>query len=88
MCAAVARWGPRACRTCPSRQRSSRGEGVALNAEQAYVAEILTGLLTSTPECTAIWAPDGRVLREGQTIVDPELGTRCAGSASEGSPPF
>ena len=64
-------------------------EGVALNAGQAYVAEILADLLTSTPECAALWAPGGRVLREGELLRNPELGRR-AGSASarEGAEPF
>ena len=45
-----------------------------LNAGQAYVAEILADLLTSTPECAALWAPAGHVLREGETMRNPELG--------------
>ena len=49
-------------------------EGVVLNAGQAYVAEILAELLSSTPECAALWAPDGRVLREGERLRNPDLG--------------
>ena len=49
-------------------------EGVRLNGGQAYIAEILTDLLTSTPECTALWAPDGHVLREGELLRNPDLG--------------
>ncbi len=45
-----------------------------LNAGQAYVAEILAELLTSTPECAALWAPQGHVLREGELLRNPELG--------------
>ncbi len=45
-----------------------------LNAGQAYVAEILVDLLTSTPECAALWAPGGRLLREGELLRNPELG--------------
>ena len=45
-----------------------------LNAGQAYVAKILADLLTSTPECAALWAPEGHVLREGELLRNPELG--------------
>ena len=63
-------------------------EGVVLNAGQAYVAEILAGLLTSTPECAAIWAPNGEILHEGQTLVNPELGHALRRLAAEGPAPF
>ena len=49
-------------------------DGVALNAGQAYVAEILADLLISTPECAALWAPSGHVLNEGELLRNPELG--------------
>ena len=47
---------------------------MALNAGQAYVAEILAELLVSTAECAALWAPAGHVLREGEVLRNPELG--------------
>src|ERR1700728_4725238 len=64
VCEAIARWG-----TMPLEQLAAPAallarEGVALNAEQAYVAAILEQLLVSSPECAALWAPAGRVLRE------------------------
>ena len=61
-------------RSSPRRRRGSRARACALNAGQAYVAEILADLLTSTPECAALWAPAGRVLREGELLRNPELG--------------
>jgi gamma-glutamyltranspeptidase / glutathione hydrolase len=74
VCAAAERWGtvPLAELAAPAAQLAR--EGVALNHGQAYVAEILADLLTSTPECAALWAPDGRVLREGELLRDPALG--------------
>src|SRR5262249_29303144 len=71
--AAAARWGsvPVEELTSPAAELAERG--VALNAGQAYVAEILADLLTSTPECAALWAPAGRVLREGETMRNPDL---------------
>jgi len=63
-------------------------EGVVLNAGQAYVAEILTDLLTSTPECAALWAPDGRVLAEGELLRNPDLGEALVRLGAEGVEPF
>jgi gamma-glutamyltranspeptidase / glutathione hydrolase len=88
VCAAVERWG-----TIPLRQlvepaaRLAR-EGVRLNAEQAYVAEILAELLTSTPECASLWAPQGRVLREGELLRNPELGDALELLGADGAEPF
>ncbi len=59
-----------------------------LNAGQAYVAEILADLLTSTPECAALWAPEGRVLREGETMRNPELGEALGRLGRDGAAPF
>jgi gamma-glutamyltranspeptidase/glutathione hydrolase len=88
VCAAVARWG-----TVPLEQlvepavRVAR-EGVELNHGQAYVAEILGELLCSTPECAALWAPHGQVLREGEVLHNPELGDALELLGAEGAEPF
>ncbi len=88
VCAAVERWGtmPLARLAAPA-ARAAR-EGVTLNAGQAYVAEILADLLTSTPECAALWAPDGRVLREGELLRNPELGDALERLGEDGAQPF
>ncbi|HEV2944627.1 MAG TPA: gamma-glutamyltransferase [Solirubrobacteraceae bacterium] len=88
VCAAVERWGtiPLAQLAAPA-ARLAR-EGVTLNASQAYVAEILADLLTSTPECASLWAPEGRVLREGELIRNPELGDALDRLGSDGAEPF
>ena len=44
-----------------------------LNAEQAYIFEILAPILLSTPEASAVFAPGGRVLREGEPFRDADL---------------
>jgi gamma-glutamyltranspeptidase/glutathione hydrolase len=62
--------------------------GVELNAGQAYVAEILADLLTSTPECAALWAPEGHVLHEGEVLRNGELGDALRRLASDGAEPF
>jgi gamma-glutamyltranspeptidase / glutathione hydrolase len=88
VCAAVERWGtiPLARLTAPA-ARAAR-EGVTLNAGQAYVAEILADLLTSTPECAALWAPHGHVLREGEPLRNPDLGDALDLLGSDGAEPF
>jgi len=88
VCEAVARWGtvPLAQLATPAAKLAR--EGVRLNAGQAYVAEILADLLRSTPECAALWAPSGHVLREGELLVNPELGNALERLASDGAEPF
>jgi gamma-glutamyltranspeptidase / glutathione hydrolase len=61
---------------------------VPLNAQQAYVVEILGGIVTLTPEVRAIYAPDGRVLREGERVCQPELADALERLAAEGARPF
>jgi gamma-glutamyltranspeptidase/glutathione hydrolase len=88
VCEAVERWGtvPLAELVEPA-ARLAR-EGVELNAEQAYIAKILAELLTSTPECAALWAPEGRVLRRGEVLRNPELGDSLELLGREGPSPF
>jgi gamma-glutamyltranspeptidase / glutathione hydrolase len=88
VCAAVERWGtmPLAELAAPA-ARLAR-EGVELNAGQAYIAKILTDLLTSTPECAALWAPAGHVLGEGELLRNPELGEALLLLGQEGAEPF
>jgi gamma-glutamyltranspeptidase / glutathione hydrolase len=88
VCEAMARWGtvPLAELAAPAAERAR--EGVVLNAGQAYVAKILADLLRSTPECAALWAPDGHVLREGELLCNPELGEALIRLGAEGAEPF
>jgi gamma-glutamyltranspeptidase / glutathione hydrolase len=87
-CEAARRWGtiPLAELAAPA-ARLAR-DGVALNHGQAYVAEILAELLTSTPECAALWAPDGHVLREGEVLRNGELGDALELLGADGPDPF
>ncbi|MGH2904476.1 MAG: gamma-glutamyltransferase [Solirubrobacteraceae bacterium] len=88
VCAAIERWGsvPLAELAAPA-ARLAR-DGVRLNAGQAYIAKILADLLTSTPECAALWAPAGHVLGEGELLRNPELGNALALLGDEGAEPF
>jgi gamma-glutamyltranspeptidase/glutathione hydrolase len=88
VCAAIERWGtmPLAELAAPA-ARLAR-EGVRLNAGQAYIAKILADLLTSTPECAALWAPEGHVLAEGELLRNPELADALLLLGDEGAEPF
>ena len=88
LCEAAARFGrvPLAELVAPA-ARLAR-EGVELNAEQAYVIEILGGIVTATPESRALFAPEGRLLRAGEPIRQPELGDALERLGAEGSAPF
>ena len=88
VCEASRRWGtiPLAELTMPA-ARLAR-EGVALNHGQAYVAEILGDLLTSTPECAALWAPAGHILREGEVLRNEALGDALDLLGAHGEQPF
>ena len=63
-------------------------DGVPLNVQQAYVIEILGDIVTATPEAAALFAPEGRLLRAGETIRQPELADALERLGAEGSDPF
>jgi gamma-glutamyltranspeptidase/glutathione hydrolase len=63
-------------------------DGVELNGPQAYVIEILAGIVTSTPECAALFAPDGRVARAGDVVRQPDLAEALERLGTEGPAPF
>ena len=63
-------------------------EGVELNVPQAYVIEILAGIVTSTPECAALFAPAGRLVGPGDVLRQPELADTLERLGPEGPTPF
>ena len=63
-------------------------EGVAMNVPQAYVIEILAGIVTSTAECEALFAPGGEVVRAGEVVRQPELADALERLGAEGPAPF
>jgi gamma-glutamyltranspeptidase / glutathione hydrolase len=63
-------------------------DGVELNVPQAYVVEILDGIVTSTPEAAALFAPGGRVLGPGDVLRQPELADSLERLGAEGPAPF
>jgi gamma-glutamyltranspeptidase/glutathione hydrolase len=49
-------------------------EGVEVVPMQAFLYTVLGPIVTSTPECAALYAPQGHLLVEGDTFRAPELG--------------
>jgi gamma-glutamyltranspeptidase / glutathione hydrolase len=88
VCEASARWGTIELAELAAPAAKLAREGVVLNTGQGYIAEILADLLCSTPECAALWAPKGRVLREGEALVNPELGDALERLGHDGAKPF
>jgi gamma-glutamyltranspeptidase / glutathione hydrolase len=88
VCEAIARWGTVSLEALAAPAARLAREGVALNRGQAYVAEILAQLLVSSEECAALWAPAGRVLREGEVLRNDDLGDALERLGREGAQPF
>jgi gamma-glutamyltranspeptidase/glutathione hydrolase len=59
-------------------------DGIEVVPMQAFLFEVLRPILTSTPECAAIYAPDGELLREGDVIHLPDVGDLLDRLGSEG----
>jgi gamma-glutamyltranspeptidase/glutathione hydrolase len=63
-------------------------EGAPLNAQQAYVIKILEPIVTRLPGTRELYAPEGRILREGDVFRFPELADALERFAAEGPDPF
>jgi gamma-glutamyltranspeptidase/glutathione hydrolase len=62
--------------------------GVRVNAEQAYLYEILAPITGATPEARARFMPEGRPLRVGDVWRDPELADAIERLGAEEEEPF
>ncbi len=62
--------------------------GVELVPQQAYVVEILEGLVTSTAEASALYEPAGHLLRAGDVIRQDDLSDMLELLGAEGAAPF
>ncbi|MGA8744494.1 MAG: gamma-glutamyltransferase [Solirubrobacterales bacterium] len=63
-------------------------EGVAVNAEQAYILDILEPIHRRLPGTRELYAPAGHTLREGEVLRFPELADALERFGSEGAEPF
>jgi len=86
--AAAERWGtlPLSDLAAPAAQLAR--EGVPLNGPQAYVFEILAGILASTPSSAAEFTSGGRPLAVGDSFASPELAETIERLGGEGAAPF
>jgi gamma-glutamyltranspeptidase / glutathione hydrolase len=62
--------------------------GVPVNAEQAYLFEILAPITEHTEQSRALFMPGGRPLREGETHRDPALADALERFGAEGPAAF
>jgi gamma-glutamyltranspeptidase / glutathione hydrolase len=85
---ALERWGTARLADLAAPAASLAREGVPLNAEQAFIAFILSPIMRSAPECAALWAPGGRLLQEGDVFRNEELADSLERLGREGAAPF
>ncbi len=88
VCAAIERWGTMELAELCAPAAALARTGVVLNAQQAYVFALLDGILRSTPEAAALFAPAGRVLLEGERFASEELAATIELLGKEGAAPF
>jgi gamma-glutamyltranspeptidase / glutathione hydrolase len=88
ICEASARFGTMPLADLVGPAATLARDGVELNRQQAYIAEILAGIVTSTPESSALFAPGGVLLRAGDRIYQPELAESLEHLATQGAAPF
>jgi len=63
-------------------------DGSPVNAEQAYILDILEPIHSRLPGTRELYAPRGRTLREGETFRFPELALALERFGAEGAEPF
>jgi gamma-glutamyltranspeptidase/glutathione hydrolase len=81
---ALDRFGTMPLSALVERPARAAREGVELTAMAAVFLDILAPILTATPEGAAIYAPEGRLLRAGETISMPDLGDLLERLGAEG----
>jgi gamma-glutamyltranspeptidase/glutathione hydrolase len=60
-------------------------DGVAQAPAHARIGEMLTPVVTLTPEARAVWAPNGHVLRTGEVMYQPALAASLERMAEAGA---
>ena len=86
--AAARRWGSMPLADLAAPAAALARDGVPLNAQQAYIFQILDGILLSTPEARAEFAPAGRPLREGEPYRSEGLAETIERLGADGADPF
>ncbi len=86
--AAAERWGTLPLSDLAAPAARLAREGVPLNGPQAYVFEILDGILCSTPSAAAEFTRGGRPLALGEPFASPELAETIERLGADGAAPF
>src|SRR3954469_3221285 len=81
---ALRRFGTRSLADLVERPARAAREGIEVVPMQAFLFGILEPILTSTSEAAAIYAPEGHLLRAGETMRLPELGDLLERLGAEG----
>ncbi len=63
-------------------------DGVEINAQQAYLLDLLDPILTEYPESRTLYAPEGAILGEGDVFTFPDLADALELLAERGPEPF
>jgi gamma-glutamyltranspeptidase / glutathione hydrolase len=85
---ALARWGTLPAAELAAPAAALARTGVEVNAAQAYIFEILEGIVVSTPQARAAFGPGGRALRVGERFASRELAETIERFGAEGAAPF
>jgi gamma-glutamyltranspeptidase/glutathione hydrolase len=88
LCEAAARFGRAPLAELARPAAKLARQGIQLTVQQAYLVEILGAIVTTTPEAAALFAPEGRLLKAGETLRQPQLAEALDRLASEGAAPF
>jgi len=88
VCAAAERFGTVPLAELAAPAVALARDGVEVNAQQAYLFEILAPITEHTPEARALFMAGGRPLRPGEIHRDPGLGDALERLAAEGPAPF
>jgi gamma-glutamyltranspeptidase / glutathione hydrolase len=88
MHAALERFGSASLADLAAPAAALAREGVEVNPQQAYLHQLLTGVLTEYPEARELYAPGGRLLAEGDVFRSAELGDALERFGAEGPAPF
>ena len=88
ICEAAARFGTIPLAELAAPAAALARDGVVMNAEQAYVFEILEPIYASSPEARALYMPEGRPPRAGEVLREPVLGDALERLGAEGAEPF
>ena len=87
-CEAAARFGTLPMEELVRPAVARARDGATVTAMQAYVCSILEPIVRSTPECAELFAPGGRLLREGDRFRWPDLADSLERLGREGAAPF